>query len=76
VCGVVFVAAFAGGVGIVVDDGARLSEGAACEVDSRSVPRSLASRSPREDLLSDEFLRINGIATIVSQLTFDTVLRR
>jgi D-alanine--poly(phosphoribitol) ligase subunit 2 len=31
---------------------------------------------PEEDLLSDEFLRIDGIATIVSQLTSDTALRR
>ena len=31
---------------------------------------------PEENLLSDEFLRIVGIATIVSQLTSDTALRR
>ena len=31
---------------------------------------------PEEDLLSDEFLRIDGIASIVSQLAFDTALRR
>jgi acyl carrier protein len=31
---------------------------------------------PEDDLLSDDFLRIDGIASIVSQLTFDPVLRR
>jgi D-alanine--poly(phosphoribitol) ligase subunit 2 len=30
---------------------------------------------PEEDLLSDEFLRIDGIAAIVSRLTYDTALR-
>jgi acyl carrier protein len=31
---------------------------------------------PEEDLLSDEFLRIEGIASIVSELTYDSALRR
>ena len=30
---------------------------------------------PEDDLLSDEFLRIDGMATIVSRLTFDAGVR-